>query len=314
MSVQEYWIGKGVNYNDEWRSYTDGLSYIEKFRTMRVHLLRIELREFPTHLPLFNHEVVYKTIKGYFHDLKQYCLSPFEYDAAGPLFLYSVDRASGIWNFLGELPQILLLGTTLAEEKVMGQQLENLNLKLSILRQHFGEEAVNCDAFQAFMLANTPLQLQSAVERLFREGIDKVQISTQPFNGNMRETEKSLIVIKELFMGNQGDVYNAEQVGAMGREARSDNNTFIKSEQKQTLVEATTEIQRLLKQLEQTDPHVTEAEKVVYLNDETTPSFKRRVVGALQASSEAALDEFILENKYLKVAKAAAKGWLEPGS
>lgn len=84
------------------------------------------------------------------------------------------------------------------------------------------------------------------------------------------------------------------------------------SESKKTLAEAAAEIQQLLKQLEQTNPTATEAEKVEYINDETTPSFKRRVSGALQASGEAAIDEFILENKYLKVAKAAVKGWLQP--
>ncbi|MHC5718229.1 MAG: hypothetical protein ACYTX0_40635 [Nostoc sp.] len=54
--------------------------------------------------------------------------------------------------------------------------------------------------------------------------------------------------------------------------------------------------------------------KVAYVNDETTPSFKRCVASALQATSETAIDEFILENKYLKIIKAAIKGWLQPGS
>ncbi|WP_017313969.1 hypothetical protein [Mastigocladopsis repens] len=85
-------------------------------------------------------------------------------------------------------------------------------------------------------------------------------------------------------------------------------------EQKQTLAEAAAQIQQLLKQLEQTNPAATEAEKIAYVNDKTTPSFKRRVTGALQASGETAIDEFILENKYLKVAKAAVKGWFQPGS
>lgn len=70
----------------------------------------------------------------------------------------------------------------------------------------------------------------------------------------------------------------------------------------------------LLKQLEKANPSATENEKIAYVNNETTPSFKRRVVGALQAIGEAAIDEFILENKYLKVAKAAIKGWLQPGT
>jgi hypothetical protein len=112
-----------------------------------------------------------------------------------------------------------------------------------------------------------------------------------------------------------GDTYNVVgQAGAVGRDARSDNNKFFQSEQRQTLAEAAAEIQKLLKQLEQTNPSATEVEKVFYVDDETTPSFKRRVAGAFQASGETAIDEFILENKYLKVAKAAIKGWLQPDS
>ncbi|MEH2433104.1 MAG: hypothetical protein V7K25_02420 [Nostoc sp.] len=113
---------------------------------------------------------------------------------------------------------------------------------------------------------------------------------------------------------NEGDTYNVGQAGAVSKYARSDNNTFFQSEQKKTLADAAAKIQQLLKQLEQTNPTVTESQQIAYINDETTPSFKLRVVGALQASSEAAIDEFILENKYLKVIKAAVKGWLQPGS
>jgi predicted phage gp36 major capsid-like protein len=108
-----------------------------------------------------------------------------------------------------------------------------------------------------------------------------------------------------------GDTYNIGQSGATGKYARSDNNTFIQSEQKQTLAEAAAEIQRLLKQLEQTNPNVTEAEKVAYVNDETTPSLKRRAVGALQAGGEAAIEEF-LDNPYVNVGKAVVKGWMKP--
>ena len=196
MSVEEYWIGRGVDYEDVWRSYEHGLGYIDKFRTMRVHLLRIELRQFPGHLPLFNHEAVYKTIKGYFHDLKQQCLSRDDYAVAGPLFLYSVERASGIWNFLGELRQVLFLGATLADEKVMGQHLENLDAKLSILRKHFGGAAVSSEAFEAFMSARSPRQLRAAVERLIGEGLDKIQISKQPFDGDITVSERSLADVK----------------------------------------------------------------------------------------------------------------------
>ena len=115
-------------------------------------------------------------------------------------------------------------------------------------------------------------------------------------------------------MTSEADTYNVGQAGAVGRYARSDNNTFINSEQKQNLAEAAQEITNLLKQLEQNYPTATEAEKVAYLNDKTNPSFKSRVVGMLKASGETAIDEFILDSKVLKVTKAAIKGWLQPGS
>lgn len=123
--------------------------------------------------------------------------------------------------------------------------------------------------------------------------------------------KKLQIIIQELIMGDKGDTYNVGQAGAVGKYARSDNNNFFQSEQKQTLAEAAAAIQQLLKQLEQTNPTTTEAEKIAYVNDETTPSFKRRVVGALQAGSEAAIEEF-LDNSYVNVGKAIIKAWMKP--
>lgn len=111
-----------------------------------------------------------------------------------------------------------------------------------------------------------------------------------------------------------GDTYNVGQAGAVGKYARSDGNTFIQSEQKQTLAEAAEEIKKLLMQLEQTNPSATPSEMIAYINDETTPSLKRRTASALRACGEAAVDEFVLENKFLKVIKATFKGWMEAGS
>lgn len=83
------------------------------------------------------------------------------------------------------------------------------------------------------------------------------------------------------------------------------------SERRQTLAHAAEEIQLLLKQLEKTNPQATEKEKISYVNDETTPNFKSRVVSALQAGSESAIEEF-LDNPYVNVGKAIIKGWLKP--
>jgi hypothetical protein len=105
---------------------------------------------------------------------------------------------------------------------------------------------------------------------------------------------------------------NSGNVGAMGHKARADNTTFVQqSEQKQTLAASAKEIQQLLKQLEVTNPTATDAEKITHVNDETTPNFKRRAVGALQAGGEAAIEEF-LDNPYVNVGKAIVKGWMKP--
>jgi hypothetical protein len=123
------------------------------------------------------------------------------------------------------------------------------------------------------------------------------------------------IGIEELTMGNKNMRDNFEQINNSQIVSHSKiNNSFNKnlSEEKRTLAEAANEIQQLLKQLEESNPDATEIEQIAYLEDETTPSFKRRANSALQAAGETAIDEFILDNKWLKVAKAAIKKWLKP--
>lgn len=89
------------------------------------------------------------------------------------------------------------------------------------------------------------------------------------------------------------------------------NQNIYTFERKQMLSEAAAEIQKLLKHLEINNPAASEAEKITYVNDETTPSFKRRVAGALQAGGEAAIEEF-LDSAYVNVGKAIVKGWIKP--
>ncbi|MEH2468115.1 pentapeptide repeat-containing protein [Nostoc sp.] len=89
------------------------------------------------------------------------------------------------------------------------------------------------------------------------------------------------------------------------------NQNIYTSEQKQTLADALAEIQRLIKQLEQNNPTANETEKIAYVNNGTTPSWKRRVIGALQGLSEGAIEEF-LDNSYINIGKAIIKGWIKP--
>jgi hypothetical protein len=184
----EYWIGKGIDYDAVWAAYESGTAYKEKFRKMQVHLLRITIEAHPLDQPLFNFEAVSKTVKGYFHDLKRMCLSEAEYNASGPLFVYRVGRSSGVWDFLGELRQLLMLGTSLADEKVIGEKLDNLDKRLDFLRKHFGS-AVSPQDFETFMRAQTPRQLEKAVRKLIEQGIKKVEVSRDPFAGHIQQPE-----------------------------------------------------------------------------------------------------------------------------
>lgn len=103
------------------------------------------------------------------------------------------------------------------------------------------------------------------------------------------------------------------QIGAVGDNSQSYNNTFIQ-QREQTLAEAAQEIQRLLKQLNETKPTASETEQEDYVNICILPDLKERVVGALKQGGEVALDELVLENKYLKIVKAIIKGWLQPNN
>lgn len=90
-------------------------------------------------------------------------------------------------------------------------------------------------------------------------------------------------------------------------------NNKAHSEPKQTLAEAAEEIQQLLEQLEKTNPQATEPQQVAYI-DIVKPDLKKRAVAALKEGGETAIEEFFLENKYLKVVKAVVKGWLNASS
>ncbi len=192
---EEYWIGQDVDYRGVWAAFDGGLGYIDKYFSMRVHLFVIEFAIPYTEKPMFEHEAVFKTIKGYFHDFKKACYSAEEYANAGPLFLYSVERGSGKYKFLGELRQLITFGSTLADEKAMGHHLENLDKRLAFLKKHFGA-IVEEEPFLAFMRASTTQELDDAVERLFRLRIKSVKISKDPYRGQIEDAERSLIEVK----------------------------------------------------------------------------------------------------------------------
>jgi hypothetical protein len=80
------------------------------------------------------------------------------------------------------------------------------------------------------------------------------------------------------------------------------------NERRQTLAQAAAEIQDLLQQLEKSNPTASEAEIVAYVNEEIEPDLKSRIVKALKAGGEAAL-ESSLDSHYVNLMRAILKGW-----
>lgn len=109
-----------------------------------------------------------------------------------------------------------------------------------------------------------------------------------------------------------GSVISTGFVGGSISTKNTDNPTY--SEPKITLAEAAMEIQNLLQQLEKTNPDASEVQQIAYVDIAAKPALKQRAIAALKEGSETAIEEFFLENKYLKVGKAVIKGWLQPAT
>ncbi len=103
--------------------------------------------------------------------------------------------------------------------------------------------------------------------------------------------------------------FNAPVTGVAGN-VEGDQNIYA-SEQKQTLAEAAAEIQKLLKQLEQTNPNATPEQQKAYVDAAIPSTLKQRCVSALIAGGETAIDEFF-DNPFAKVGKAIVRAWIQP--
>lgn len=189
----EYWIGEGIDLKKYWDAYYGGNGYMKKFNRMECYVIEITFRNPNKDLPLYNFEPIYKTLKAYYHEIKKDILDDQEYNDSGPLFLYEVNRGSGIWTFLGELWYVLTLGTTLTEEKIKGQRIDNLDKKLKMLKEYFGDVNIRPELFNAFIEADTPLETQEALQNLFKERIEQVRISRRPFKGNIEDNRRDML-------------------------------------------------------------------------------------------------------------------------
>lgn len=184
MDFYEYWIGENIDLENIWEIFDEGKIYVEKYNSMEVYLFRLQFNH-ALNLPLFDHEAISKTIKSLFHDLKKECFSDLEYNRLGPIFLYEINRGSAIWTFLAELKPLLIFSTVLSTAllwgKLEGQSLNNLNKKIDIIRKLY-PDASDLDV-QDFINAWTFIGRKKVLNRLAKQGLEKIEISKEPFNG-----------------------------------------------------------------------------------------------------------------------------------
>jgi hypothetical protein len=185
MSIEQYWIGKGLDLDDLWRDYDAGSSYIEKVSSRPLHLLRLSFGRHPLHLPLFDHEVLFKTVKGTFHDVKAECLTPKAYDESVPIFLYRVDRGSGVFEFLAQfdplMTWIVALGAAaMWYRKAVAADQKFDDDRLAFLRKNFPN--IDTSETRAYMKAWTTWGRRRVLERLIDQDLQRVEMSKSRYD------------------------------------------------------------------------------------------------------------------------------------
>jgi len=159
------------------------------------------------------------------------------------------------------------------------------------------------------------LQLQEAHYTALLQAKDGQIMTYQVCLDSIRQSNTDLTgIIKTMAEQQPTNVtqnFNASVTGVAGNVA-GDQNIYAAPE-KQSLAEAAAEIQKLLKQLEQTNPTATEAEQKAFVTAAIPATLRQRAAGALQAGGKTAIAEF-LENPYVNVAIAIVEGWRDAGT
>lgn len=201
VSVEQYWMGKGIDLDSLWDDFDHGSGYIQKVANSPLHLLRLTFAQHPPHLPLFDHEVVFKTVKGTFHDVKAECLTPEAYDDAAPIFLHRVDRGSGVFEFLAQygplMTWVIALGaaaTWYRKSFVADQELDEK--RLAFIKTNFP----NCSIsdVQAYMKAWTTFGRRRVLHRLIDQHLERVEVSQSPHSATLPTTMMNMKVVVNL--------------------------------------------------------------------------------------------------------------------
>jgi len=180
MSVEQYWMGKGLDLDGLWRDFDSGSGYEQKVAASPLHLLRLTFDDHPLRLPLFDLEVLFKTVKGTFHDVKAECLTREAYDRAAPISLHRVDRGSGVFEFLAQfdplMTWVVALGaaaTWYRTSLAAGQELDET--RLAFIRTNFPNASTS--DVQAYMKAWTTFGRRRVLQQLIGQHLGRVEVS-----------------------------------------------------------------------------------------------------------------------------------------
>lgn len=183
---EEYWVGKGLDLDSLWQEFDAGSGYIDKVSQTENYLLRLRFSGHPVNLPLFDHEVLYKTVKGTFHDVKKECLSKIEYEKAAPIFLYRIERSSGIFEFLAQFDPLLTYVAALGSAMLfyrklfkMDQEADEKNWRF--IKQNFPRATK--EDLSSYMKAWTTWGRRKVLHRLIEQGLYEIEVSKEPFDG-----------------------------------------------------------------------------------------------------------------------------------
>lgn len=201
VSFYQYWIGRNIDYRSVWEDLDAGEGYISKFNASEFYLLRLSFQKYDLGSPLFNHEAVYKTVKGVFHDLKLENFSPEEYDSYGPIYLYELKRGSEDWFFLAQLrPALLMLSEIVRgfiasrkDFKEIGKaDWEIAKIQDGILASHPNASQKDKDAL---IDAKTSSEIKKALKNLNRQGLARGAISKDPYSGEIGTSDVEMVEI-----------------------------------------------------------------------------------------------------------------------
>ena len=201
MTVETYWMGKGLDLEALWHDFDSGTGYIQKVGSSRLHLLRLTFGGHPLNQPLFDHEVIYKTVKGTFHDVKAECFTGEAYDKAAPIFVYRIDRGSGIFEFLGQFDPLMtwvvaLGAAAVGYRKLLSVDQEFDEKRLAYIRTNFP----NASALevQAYLKAWTTFGRRKVLHRLVGLQLERVELSALPHIPDQPQTLVDMEAVVEL--------------------------------------------------------------------------------------------------------------------